>query len=282
MEELLNRGIKEIIEEYPAIGDILSEYKVGCVTCEGGVCLLRQIVAIHNLAPETERDILTRIAAVVWPGREVKIPVRKREQPAREAASASPPMKKLMDEHKLIKRWIALIPTVIPDLDLGSAETQQLVRAGLDFIRSFADKFHHAKEEEILFRYFDQTLEIITVMLEDHEKARAHVRAVNDALTSRDNDAARRHLAAYAELLTEHIKKEDEILYPWMDRQLSDAQVGRLFSEFAEADQRLAGVAERAEKFVREMEERPAKRGKGKEAKQEKTKEDNVGGKHKN
>ena len=30
------------------------------------------------------------------------------------------------------------------------------------------------------------------------------------------------------ELLTEHIRKEDEILYPWMEQQLSDGQIGRL------------------------------------------------------
>ena len=41
------------------------------------------------------------------------------------------------------------------------------------------------------------------------------------------------HLRAYGALLTEHIRKEDEVLYPWMDRELSTAQVGELFSRFA-------------------------------------------------
>jgi hemerythrin-like domain-containing protein len=62
---------------------------------------------------------------------------------------------------------------------------------------------------------------------------------------------------AYRELLTEHIRKEDEILYPWMDRELSVKQVGELFSKFNEADDRMdrKGI-ERCEKFVLEVEKR--------------------------
>ena len=44
------------------------------------------------------------------------------------------------------------------------------------------------------------------------------------------------NLTAYGDLLKAHITKEDEILYPWMDRQLSDYQIGMFFSQFAEVD----------------------------------------------
>jgi len=35
---------------------------------------------------------------------------------------------------------------------------------GVDFIRSYADKYHHAREEEILFKYFDEDMAILKVM----------------------------------------------------------------------------------------------------------------------
>jgi hemerythrin-like domain-containing protein len=168
----------------------------------------------------------------------------------------SPPVQKLVDEHKVIKRWLALIPKVLDDLDLSSDEGRQLIRDGLDLIRSFADKYHHAKEEDILFKYFDESLDILEVMHQDHESARAHVRAIAVAVEQGDETVVREHLEAYRELLQEHIKKEDEILYPWLDRQLSDAQIGRLFSQFREVDEKFGDTPRQHEKFVQDLEKR--------------------------
>ena len=47
-----------------------------------------------------------------------------------------------------------------------------------------------------------------------------------------------KNLADYGALLTEHIRKEDEILYPWMDRSLSDSQIGKLYASFRDVDAR--------------------------------------------
>src|SRR3990167_472084 len=93
-------------------------------------------------------------------------------------------------------------------------------------------------------------------MREDHETARAHVRAIVEAVDRRRTAGVVEHLQAYHELLTEHIKKEDEILYPWLDRQLSDTQVGRLFAAFNERDGQFAGTFRKYEDFVCIMEQR--------------------------
>ncbi len=81
------------------------------------------------------------------------------------------------------------------------------------------------------------------------------MKAVAEALEKKDKAKVVEHLNAYKELLTEHIKKEDEILYPWIDRGLSTTQVGELFSRFNAADN-LHGkeTPERYEKFVSELE----------------------------
>ena len=81
-----------------------------------------------------------------------------------------------------------------------------LIREGIEFIRFYADKYHHAKEEEILFKYFDENLDILKVMHEDHRRARNHVQAIIEALDKNNNAAIAEHLTAYGELLTEHIK----------------------------------------------------------------------------
>ena len=56
METYLNKGIKEVITEFPSIEGILEDYEIGCGPCMVGTCLLKDIVEIHQLPPEQEQD----------------------------------------------------------------------------------------------------------------------------------------------------------------------------------------------------------------------------------
>ena len=49
MEAYLNKGIKEVIDEFPEVEKILDEYGIGCGPCSVGTCLLKDIVEIHDL-----------------------------------------------------------------------------------------------------------------------------------------------------------------------------------------------------------------------------------------
>lgn len=259
LEEYLNKGIKDVISRFPAVADVLEQYNIGCAVCTEGSCLLKDIVDVHGLAPEDEKALMEQIAEIVDPGRRVEAPahvVKKIPQAKPKKREYSPPMKKLVDEHVVIKRLVGLIPKVIENLDVESEEGRQRVLQTTGFIRLYADKYHHAKEEEILFTYFDENTDILKAMRQDHENARDHVRAVLEALDQGNKERIAEHLSAYGELLTEHIQKEDEILYPWMDRNLSLTQVGELFSRFAEADEKTdKNVIDGCERFVIELEE---------------------------
>jgi hemerythrin-like domain-containing protein len=255
MEHYLNKGIKEIIDQYPEVEQILDEYGIGCGPCSVGICELKDIVDIHNLPPGQEQELMQKIAAIIYPGQDIKIPESKRNMPAaKEGIEFSAPMKKLVDEHVLIKRWIALIPAVVENFDLESEAGRQLILDGIDMIRSYADRYHHAKEEDILFKYFDDNSQILQVMYADHTTGRGHVKAMLEALDRRDNAALGEHLMAYRDLLTEHIKKEDEILFPWMDRNLSIPQVDELLSKFDEVDQQMGFSTEKYENFIQMLE----------------------------
>ena len=255
MDEYLNQGIKDVIKQFPKIGDILDEYDIGCVPCAVGTCLLKDIIDVHNISPDDERQLMARISGVIDPDHAPAAPVVERKPKPALKQSYSPPMQKLVDEHVLIKRLVALVPRIIDNLDVESAEGRQIVIDGVDFIRNYADKYHHAKEEEILLEYFDEGLDIIKTIREDHETGRAHVRATLQAVEAGDGQAVSEHLDAYRELLTEHIEKEDGILYPWMDRGLSMTQVGELYArfnakdeEFGDAPKKYAALINRLEK----------------------------------
>jgi hemerythrin-like domain-containing protein len=88
------------------------------------------------------------------------------------------------------------------------------------------------------------------------ETARGHVKAVREALDAGDRETITAPLKAYSELLTEHIKKEDEVLYPWMDKNLTLTQVGAVFSRFSEVDSQRGDVSDKYEALIHQLEQK--------------------------
>ncbi len=255
MEQYLNKGIKEVIEDFPEIGRILQDYEIGCVPCMVGTCLLKDVVQIHNLSKEDEKDLFKKISEVIYPGKDIEIPLIEREEPVEEKDKGySPPIRRLVEEHYLIKRLLSLIPEIAGSLDLKEPKNRDAVLAIVDFIKDYADKYHHAKEEEILFKYFDESSNIIGIMLEDHKTARGYVKTILEALEEKNTDKASHALLLYHDLLSEHIKREDEILYRWIDRNISDSAIGELYSRFDEADKAYIDVPGKYSMFINELE----------------------------
>jgi hemerythrin-like domain-containing protein len=258
LDNVLNKEIKKIIDACPEVARILDEYGIGCVPCSVGSCLLKDVVGIHNLDPEQESTLMYRIEKAIYPDRNVTKPVvDTTKKTAPKKISYSPPVKKLVDEHVLIKRLLALIPTIVDYVESSMKVDKDLILKCVDFIRTYADKYHHMKEEDILFKYVDEKAEIIQIMYKDHDTGRGHVRQVVDGAERGNKAQIKEHLLGYRDLLTQHIKKEDDILYPWIDRQLSTTQVGEMFRKCNEADASVGDELPRKyEKFIAELEEK--------------------------
>jgi len=255
VEKYLNKGVKEVISKFPEVGNILSEADIGCVSCALGSCLLKDIVGVHNLSADEEKVLLARIANVIFPDKKVEIPaINSNAKPKTKELKYSPPVKKLVEEHTYIKKLLSLIPQLTAKADLNKDDDIALLRRCIDFIRNYADKYHHAKEEDVLFKYFDENSEIIKSMNEDHKTGRNFVKNAVHGIDVKNKKLIEDNLLSYRALLTEHIKKEDEILYPWMDRELSLSQVGEMFSRFREVDERFKDIQKEYEDFVVSLE----------------------------
>ncbi len=255
MKDYLNREIKQVIEEYPEVGKILNQYGVGCTDCTVGTCFLKDVVDIHFLPPEEEEPLMKAIDEVVTSGES-----KTRSSPGIAPGESKPnrqysrPVQLLVDEHNLIKRLLALIPVIIEKLKKSGLD-QNLILDCIDFIRNYADKYHHAKEEDIMFKYVDENAEIIQVMYTDHNTGRNHVRAIHKALAEKDLESVISHLLQYRDLLAEHIKKEDEVLYPWIERQMTAAQVEEMLKSFIAEEGRLgAETTEKYESVIKRLE----------------------------
>jgi hemerythrin-like domain-containing protein len=122
----------------------------------------------------------------------------------------------------------------------------------IDFIRNFADRCHHAKEEVHLFtmmeeKGFSKELGPIAVMLHDHNVGRAYVRAMEEsvhAVSSGDEAAIHRfaeNAMGYTGLLRSHIMKENRILYPMANQAFSDDDQLRLMEAFERVEKEEIG-----------------------------------------
>ena len=135
----------------------------------------------------------------------------------------------LVSEHKLILRMLAVLEKNARRTARGEYGNYRFYLDAVDFIRNYADRFHHAKEEDILFEALvengmPRANSPVAAMLMEHDQGRAFVRAMEhaadaalDGTPGQDAIIAEKALG-YRELLTEHIAKEDDILYPLAER----------------------------------------------------------------
>lgn len=66
------------------------------------------------------------------------------------------PVGPLMIEHRLIERMIEVIRKKIKIMRTEQAADTQFIEDAVEFIRIYADRCHHGKEEDILFRELDK------------------------------------------------------------------------------------------------------------------------------
>ncbi|HEX9078411.1 MAG TPA: hemerythrin domain-containing protein [Desulfuromonadaceae bacterium] len=173
----------------------------------------------------------------------------------------------LMAEHRLILRMLDLLERKAARTAEGGPTDWQFYLDGVDFIRNYADRFHHAKEEDVLFEALvhngmPREHSPVAAMLLEHEQGRAHVRALETAarealagLPGREA-AIVEHARAYAALLREHIAKEDGILYPLAERLIPDTLRDGILAGYREAEARMtADLAARFEAMVLKYEQ---------------------------
>ncbi len=178
------------------------------------------------------------------------------------------PIELLMHEHQIILMVLEAVEReaqrVQDSGQVNAAKTEQMV----DFIRNFADRCHHAKEEDLLFvRMQERGMPAqggpIGAMLMEHAEGRRLVKATAEALPEAAKGdpqavaAVGNNLLGYVRLLRAHINKEDNVLYPMGERILTAEDQQWLAKEFdrVEAEEMGAGVHEKYHQMAHELAE---------------------------
>ena len=177
--------------------------------------------------------------------------------------------KVMVNEHQLILRMIALVEQNTALLEQGKFRNWQFYLDAVDFIRNYADRFHHAKEEDVLFveliaNGMPEKQSPIEAMHMEHDQGRAHVRAMEEAaqkaLAGETGQGAiiTEHAKGYAALLRGHIDKEDNILYPLAERILPEEVRERMLAAYAVAEAKTPQLEQRYRELVEEYERQAA------------------------
>jgi hemerythrin-like domain-containing protein len=177
------------------------------------------------------------------------------------------PTGNLMIEHRLIERMIALLRGELDGIRDGAKPDLRFLDRAVDFIQTYADRTHHGKEEDILFRdlsgkELSATDRAATEELtHEHAWARERVGELADTLERAygGGDFEVTDLVRPLEQLTEfyprHIEREDKVFFPALMGYLTDREQEAMIREFEDFDRGL--VHRRYRGVVESLEKRP-------------------------
>jgi len=178
------------------------------------------------------------------------------------------PTETLKHEHQIIGLVLEAARREVQSIEQTRRIRAERLEKIVDFVKSFADRCHHAKEEGHLFarmreRGMPAQSGPIAVMLREHDEGRRRIAAVVEALPDARKgvpsavEAVRTNLLAYVELLTAHIAKEDNVLYPMADRLLTADDQRALAEAFEEVEAKEigAGVHDKYHRLAHDLSE---------------------------
>jgi hemerythrin-like domain-containing protein len=172
----------------------------------------------------------------------------------------------LKDEHEGIKLMLNIMETISNDLEKGKGLNPDHFEKILEFIKGFADKCHHGKEEDILFpamvnHGIPKEGGPIAVMLYEHRLGRDHIKSLSSAFEEfkGGNMSAINGIISssrgYVELLRNHIEKENNILFMMADRALNEKEQLKIFDAFEKLEVEKIGIGKHEEfhKLLKEL-----------------------------
>ena len=161
------------------------------------------------------------------------------------------PIGVLMNEHRLIERMLGVVES-----EAGKARTRNFIEpvfidTTIDFIRTYADKTHHGKEEAILFReaarkeLTPEDRGHLQDLLGDHNFGRKTVGELAEAKQRYREEGdgflevILEKLVTLVDFYRNHIRKEDDVFFPASSAYFSKEEQEAMLLEFWESDRKM-------------------------------------------
>jgi hemerythrin-like domain-containing protein len=157
----------------------------------------------------------------------------------------------LMIEHRLIEKMTTLIEQKLKQIEITNQVDPLFIDTVVDFIRIYADRTHHGKEEDILFKELSnkqmsaQEKQIMDELLDEHVLGRKTTKELVAAnLNYRRGDTSALEvivskLGKLVDFYPKHIEKEDKIFFPAYMKYLTDEEDRLMLNKFWEFDREM-------------------------------------------
>lgn len=177
----------------------------------------------------------------------------------------------MVSEHAAISRMLEVVRRMCCDILDGEAVDVPAFRNVIDFIRNYADRHHHRKEEDFLFGEMVSRLgkvaeNLVTHgMMVEHDLGRGHVLALETALNLYEENPKTEYrldilteAMGYANLLKRHIEKENNVVYTFAERQLPSEvfETVNAACDAFEAEETAQGIPQKYLDMLEQMEAR--------------------------
>jgi len=171
---------------------------------------------------------------------------------------------RLVAEHDIIERGLDVLEKAVGRIESDQPIPADFPQGAPDFFARFADKCHHAKEEDLFFpllkeRGIPEEGGPIGVMLHEHDVGRDCVRRMREASEGGQFDRAQFATAAkeFIPLLRQHIFKENNVLFQMAANVMSEDDDTDMDDKFTQVEQErnLIGMHERYDAEVARWEQ---------------------------
>jgi hemerythrin-like domain-containing protein len=171
----------------------------------------------------------------------------------------------LMIEHRLIEKMLKIIRRELQQIRMTNRVDPLIIDKVVDFVRIYADRTHHGKEEGILFKQLDnknisdQDKRLMEELINEHLLGRKTTKELIEANSRyrNGNHLALSIIAAKLDLLVDfypkHIEKEDKIFFPAYAKYFTEQEDQAMLNQFWEFDQKM--IHEKYKSVVQEMNE---------------------------
>jgi hemerythrin-like domain-containing protein len=175
------------------------------------------------------------------------------------------PTETLESEHRFIQKVVAASAILADQLAAGVDLDIEVLHGIVEFMRTYADRCHHGKEEDLLFPALERRGVPmrgcpVGALLGEHKLGRTLVGGLAEAMDAYSKgsleakDALIRDLRGIVDLYPNHIWKEDFLLFPMAGKVLSTVDLEGLSIEFEKVEENLGkDVHHRLEHFAEEL-----------------------------
>jgi hemerythrin-like domain-containing protein len=177
------------------------------------------------------------------------------------------PTKILEEEHQFIQKVVGEIAVLVETLEVGKEVEEKTVQDIVEFMRIFADKCHHGKEETHLFPALEKKGVPMRgcplgALISEHQKGRGLVSQLAEATEAyitgspMAKESLVKSLRALTDLYPNHIWKEEYLAFPMADKILSAEEQRDLSEKFEMVEKEIGlNVHQRFEQFAQKLAE---------------------------